>query len=135
LWYELYDVPLSYNKHFARLNLIQSGFFMPAEKFSQLFLPGLCQNHVFHPSSNRGGNLPCRARSPPPFLGAHEAGKERGAMKKLFARLMARLLAFSDGHKNNLNFLAADFAKIAFSTQVVYEGIARFLSAGKEVRA
>jgi hypothetical protein len=53
----------------------------------------------------------------------HEAGKERGAMKKLFARFKAWLQNFSDGNEDILKYFAADFAKITFSTQVVYEGV------------
>jgi len=109
---------------FARLDSILSGIFLFAKKYFQILLPRLCQNRVFRASSNRGGKLPyCRARSPPPFLEANQAGKGARGYQNTLARFKARLSAFTGGAKNNLKFLTADFAKTAFLEQVVYEGI------------
>jgi hypothetical protein len=47
------------------------------------------------------------------------------AMKKLLARIAARREVVAGGSKK---YFAADFAKTAFSIQVVIEGLLRFLS-------
>ena len=48
-------------------------------------------------------------------------------MEKIYAWFMVWLLAFADSNKNNLKFICSDFAKIAFLSQVVYEGAGRNL--------
>ena len=44
-------------------------------------------------------------------------------MNTYLARFKARLSGFTDGGKNLLKIICADFAKTAFLKQVVYEGI------------
>jgi len=120
------------------LDFFQSGIFISRKKYFSFYLPRLWKFCVFQRSNHRGGKLPYRARSPPPFLGQlNEAGKESEAMQRLIARFAVRLSNFNGGYKNIFLFFYADFGKTAFSNAVIIRGVNSSASfpAGKEVRA
>jgi hypothetical protein len=79
------------------------------EKFSQIFLPRLCQNHVFHTVSYRGAkSIFPRVRSPPPFLGSQEKSTAlRGSGARWTARQAERETPFSQLSARDLASLAA----------------------------